>query len=253
MSKATSPPSPTYKTQQFASLTGVSVRALHHYDRLGLLKPRRSSAGYRIYTDADVSVLEQIVALKFIGLPLRAIPRLLKINPADLARTLAAQRLALEEKRRLLDLAITAVRQAEASILDQPVVTTLTRILEVIAMQNTDDEWTKKYDALVQGKVEHLQAMPAATRNALRQQWADLFKDVERALARDPASPEAQALGDRWLKLLEPFAAGPIDPALVASFGGASNPAQAWPQSRAAFGDRRVWDFMRQVLTARSQ
>jgi hypothetical protein len=50
MPKATSPPSPTYKTQQFASLTGVSVRALHHYDRLGLLKPRRSSAGYRIYT-----------------------------------------------------------------------------------------------------------------------------------------------------------------------------------------------------------
>ena len=99
--------------------------------------------------------------------------------------------------------------------------------------------------------MERLQAMPAATRDALRQQWSDLFKEAERALSLDPAGTEAQALGDRWLKLLEPFAAGPIEPALVASFGAASNPAQAWPQSIAAFGDARVWEFMRKVLAAR--
>jgi MerR family regulatory protein/Acetyltransferase (GNAT) domain len=35
--------------QEFAALTGVTVRALHHYDRLGLLQPRRTSSGYRLY------------------------------------------------------------------------------------------------------------------------------------------------------------------------------------------------------------
>jgi DNA-binding transcriptional MerR regulator len=39
-----------FKFCEFAALTGVTVRALHHYDRLGLLKPSRySSAGYRLY------------------------------------------------------------------------------------------------------------------------------------------------------------------------------------------------------------
>ena len=43
----------TYRTKEFAQLAGVSVRALHYYDRLGLLKPRRSPAGYRTYSARD--------------------------------------------------------------------------------------------------------------------------------------------------------------------------------------------------------
>ena len=43
----------TYRTAAFAALAGVTPRALRHYDRLGLLKPRRTTAGYRIYTERD--------------------------------------------------------------------------------------------------------------------------------------------------------------------------------------------------------
>jgi DNA-binding transcriptional MerR regulator len=52
---------PVYRVRAFAELAGVTVRALHHYDRLGLLKPRRTAAGYRVYTTADLPTLEQIV------------------------------------------------------------------------------------------------------------------------------------------------------------------------------------------------
>jgi hypothetical protein len=55
----------TYRTREFAKLAGVTVRALHHYDRLGLLKPRRTPAGYRAYSTRDLEGLEQIVALKW--------------------------------------------------------------------------------------------------------------------------------------------------------------------------------------------
>ena len=44
----------TYRTAAFAALAGVTPRALRHYDRLGLLKPRRTTAGYRIYTERDL-------------------------------------------------------------------------------------------------------------------------------------------------------------------------------------------------------
>jgi DNA-binding transcriptional MerR regulator len=44
-----------YRIREFAALAGVTVRALHHYDRLGLLKPSgRSRGGYRLYRDSDL-------------------------------------------------------------------------------------------------------------------------------------------------------------------------------------------------------
>jgi DNA-binding transcriptional MerR regulator len=49
-----------FQAREFAELTGVTVRTLHHYDRLGLLKPSRySRAGYRLYRASDVARLEQ--------------------------------------------------------------------------------------------------------------------------------------------------------------------------------------------------
>jgi DNA-binding transcriptional MerR regulator len=46
---------------------------LHHYDRLGLLTPSRTEAEYRLYTEADLERLEQIIALKFLGFSLRQV------------------------------------------------------------------------------------------------------------------------------------------------------------------------------------
>jgi DNA-binding transcriptional MerR regulator len=50
-----------YQVQEFARLAGVTVRALHHYDQLGLLRPKRTRSGYRRYSLSDLGRLEQIV------------------------------------------------------------------------------------------------------------------------------------------------------------------------------------------------
>ncbi len=102
-----------YRVQEFAELAGVTVRALHHYDRLGLLKPKRSEAGYRLYGLGDLERLEQIVALKFLGIPLKQIKNLFHRDAFELPRALRMQRRVLEEKRRLLDSAISAIGEAE--------------------------------------------------------------------------------------------------------------------------------------------
>ena len=94
----------TYRISEFALLAGVTVRALHHYDRLGLLKPRRTQTRYRVYSAKDLETLEQIVALKFIGLPLDKIKLLLRRNRFDLCTALRAQRTLLEHKKGLLDM-----------------------------------------------------------------------------------------------------------------------------------------------------
>ena len=86
-----------YRVHEFAARAGVTVKALHHYDRVGLLEPRRTGAGYRIYTDLDLERLEQIVALKFLGLSLKAIKVLLESGLPSLPDALRLQRQVLEE------------------------------------------------------------------------------------------------------------------------------------------------------------
>lgn len=97
-----------YKVHDSAALAGITVKALHHYDRLGLLRPQRTDAGYRVYTLRDLDRLEQIVALKFIGIPLKQIKSLLHRETLAVAQALRLQRRELEQKRRLIDRAIEA-------------------------------------------------------------------------------------------------------------------------------------------------
>lgn len=68
----------TFRIQEFAKLAGVTVRALHHYDRLKLLSPaHRSEGGYRLYCREDLGRLERILVLRYLGLSLREIGALL--------------------------------------------------------------------------------------------------------------------------------------------------------------------------------
>src|SRR5687767_8401828 len=63
----------SYLIQEFAQLAGTTVRALQHYDRLGLLSPARTATGARLYSTADLQALVQIMALKSVGVPLKKI------------------------------------------------------------------------------------------------------------------------------------------------------------------------------------
>jgi DNA-binding transcriptional MerR regulator len=106
----------TYGIAAFAALAGVTPRALRHYDRLGLLKPRRSSAGYRRYSERDLETLEEIVALKFIGVPLKQIAAIRGRRDRPFLQVLRAQRETLDAKRRLLTKAVEAIASAEATL-----------------------------------------------------------------------------------------------------------------------------------------
>ncbi len=67
-----------WKVGELAKTTGLTVRALHHYDEMGLLVPlERTAAGHRLYVDVDVRRLYRIVALRHVGLPLAEISSLL--------------------------------------------------------------------------------------------------------------------------------------------------------------------------------
>ena len=201
--------SDTYRIGEFAELAGVTVRALHHYDRIGLLKPQRGKSGNRLYRLEDLQRLEQIAALKFLGIPLQEIKLLLKHGLLTLIDSLHVQREALTEKRKLIDRAIVAIEAAEKVI--QSGQTTdasiLRKIIEVIDMQPqenfmrkyyTEQAWTERAQLR-----EHWEHAPAETRERWRQASQQLFIEVEAAVDLDAASEAAQALTKRWLQLAE--------------------------------------------------
>ena len=60
-----------WRIKEISDLTKISVRTLHHYDKIGLLKSSmRESNGYRWYSEGDLAKLQQIIALKFFGFSL---------------------------------------------------------------------------------------------------------------------------------------------------------------------------------------
>jgi DNA-binding transcriptional MerR regulator len=179
-----------FKVRAFAELAGVTVRALHHYDRLALLSPKRTRAGYRVYSARDLERLEQIVALKFLGFPLKQIKSVLDRDSRSLGDVLCAQRRALEEKRRRLDKAIGVIADAERSIqpgraADSAV---LKRIIEVFDMTDANDEMRKYYsDAAWAELSKRREEMTDRLRDIAMEgtrKWEALFKDITESRSR---------------------------------------------------------------------
>jgi DNA-binding transcriptional MerR regulator len=193
-----------YRVHEFAELAGVTVKTLHHYDRLGLLRPRRTAADYRVYTTADLVRLEQILALKTIGFSLKDIHALLHREALPLPAVFRQQRAVLEEKRRLLERAIRALSDAERAATSASATPTaiLQDVIRVMNMQDIDG--MRKYysdDAWAQWQ-HYYDDWPSPA-------WQALYRDITAALGSDPAAPLAQALADRWQALTKKDAVTP--------------------------------------------
>jgi DNA-binding transcriptional MerR regulator len=116
----------TYQVKEVAGLTGLTVRALHHYDSIGLLAPRaRSAAGYRLYDEDDLLRLQQILIGRELGLSLEGIRRSLDDPRFDRREALLAQRAELATRAEratdmmhAIDAALTAIEEKDMSNVD---------------------------------------------------------------------------------------------------------------------------------------
>ena len=89
---------------EMAKLTGVSVRTLHYYDQIGLLRPETAAdSGYRWYGEADVERMQQILFFRELDFPLKDIRAILSDPHYDKREALLRQRHLLQLKRERLD------------------------------------------------------------------------------------------------------------------------------------------------------
>ena len=109
------PSEATYSIKELAELGGVSVRTLHHYDRIGLLVPERKSNGYRRYTARDVERLQLVLLYRACGMELSRIALMLDDPTLDTAAILRDQLSRLRAQRTALDQVIATAERTLAS------------------------------------------------------------------------------------------------------------------------------------------
>lgn len=244
-----------WQTREFARRANVTVRTLHYYDRINLLKPRRFDRnGFRLYGEQEFARLQQITTLKFIGFPLKQIKKILGARDYDLAETLSLQRMIIQAQRHRLNLALEAISRAEKVFADDGSIDweSFKQIIEVINMQE-NTEWTRAYySESAQAKVEERKNLwSPELQERVSRDWNELTRDIETAIAdgTKPSDERAQKLAARWRGLIEEFTGGDkeIQQGLNKMYADEKNWQTDWKKP---FSDE-VQDFMIEAMKAK--
>jgi DNA-binding transcriptional MerR regulator len=205
---------------------GVSVKALRVYEAQGLVEPHRTETGWRAYGPEQVARLHQVLALKRLGLPLRAIGELLAGRFKALDAVLEVQEQALRRTKaeaerglRLLARARRRLRSGETLSMDD--LSQLTRETTMTDNRMDPEEYKRVFGPLA---AKHFtpedearwREREIAEGEGGQEAWQEVIAEGNALLAegKDPHSPEAMGLAVRWMGLLNRFSGG--DPAVHA-------------------------------------
>jgi DNA-binding transcriptional MerR regulator len=184
------------KIGELAKRTGLTVRALHHYDAIGLLSPSaRSDAGYRLYNEADLARLHRILALRRFGMAL-----------AEIGTTLTGPDLPLadlvERQIAMLDRQI-----AQASVLRSRLARLRGQLDD--GLQPDPADWLTTLEQMTMYDKyftqEELEQLPLYTQaDKVEGEWQALVADVRKLIdaGTSPADAESRTLAKRWMAMV---------------------------------------------------
>ncbi|MEU5694575.1 MerR family transcriptional regulator [Actinosynnema sp. NPDC020468] len=175
---------------ELAQAAGITVRTLHHYDAIGLLRPgERTPAGHRRYTPDDVRRLYRIRALSHLGMPLDRVADALA-DTSGLHRLLTAQLADLDARARR----VAELRARVADLLTDPDPEP-ERLLAALEAQSLLDAHLSadQRDALTDRR-----AALGSRVEDLRREWLDLLRELDRRERAGVPAAESADLAARW-------------------------------------------------------
>ena len=217
----------TFTIGELARRTGTTVRTLHHYDDLGLLRPLAGGRGERrLYGPAELHRLQRILSLRGLGFSLDEIGAALD-DPEHAPLALVERHVArldeeLDAARRLrdrLEAIASSLRSAAAPAVDD--------LLGAIETMNEMERFKEHYTAEQLEYLEQRARDVGAERMAsVQDDWRDLFAAFRDAHERDldPSSDEVQALAARHRALIDEFTGGREDVREALGRANAANP-----------------------------
>lgn len=193
-----------YTVKQVAALANVTVRTLHHYDEIGLLRPTAVGAnGYRYYDDAALLRLQQILFYREIGLELAQIKDILDSPDFDLLTALRSHRTVLADKGRRLNDLITTI-DATISHLAGEMTMSKKRMFEPFSdeqQQQYEREARLQWDPdLVNSSIKLWNSYTQAQKDAVMAEAGQIYTDIADALeaGTPPQDASVQAILVRW-------------------------------------------------------
>ncbi|NJN18545.1 MAG: MerR family transcriptional regulator [Oscillochloris sp.] len=201
----------TFTVQEFARLAQVSVRTLHHYDTINLLKPsERSASGRRRYRRSDLLRLQQILTMKYLGFSLAEIGRLLDRPDYDLRTSLHTQHSAITQHILDLQAVAFAIKQTMATLeIDrEPDWNQVIAIISGLSDAKREDWISRFYPPEVWAWLRERAAQtPPEMLHAGVDEWQALYRDFAAVQQQQygPESPQAQQLAARMQQLIDIF------------------------------------------------
>jgi DNA-binding transcriptional MerR regulator len=236
--------------RQLANMAGVSVRTLHHYDHIGLLRPSaRTAAGYRLYGTKDLLRLQQILLFKELDLPLEEIRRILDDPGFDPVQALAQHRRTLELRAERLahllhtiDRTIARLTEVDMSLTDEELYEGLPKEQVERWKREVDERYDPK---LVAESNRRVHAMGKEQWNAVKAEGDAISRRMAELMGRAPSDPEVQATIARQHAWIENFY-----PCSAEVFQGLGQLYAENPEFRANYDKVRpgLADFMRDAM-----
>lgn len=193
------------RVKEVADLTGISVRTLHYYDEIGLLKPETiTAAGYREYSEKNLETLQQILFFKELGFPLQKIEEIITNPSFDRQKALEVQYKMLLKKRSQLD---RIIRTIEKTIQHEKGEIKMSNKDRFAGFDFSHNPYEKEARELWgDAAVDQANARLAALSKSEREEFAERFKEIYENLAKlrhlPPDSEEAQAAIEEWYLFL---------------------------------------------------
>jgi DNA-binding transcriptional MerR regulator len=198
-----------WHTQDVCRLTGVSARTLQHYDSIGLLKASmRLSNGYRVYSEADLARLQQILALKSFGFELSKIKEVLS-GQSDMLKLLQMQKDFLQQKTQQFKEAIDIL----AAVIDDSKIAgsvgaeSTLKLIGVYKMTKELEQssFAKVFTKEQLKKFAEMPKPPEEEEVQYGKDWENLIAEVAKHLDTDPYSETGQAYAKQWMNLVDHY------------------------------------------------
>ncbi len=198
------------KVGELARRTRVTIRTLHHYDEIGLLRPSlHTESGHRLYTAGDVARLQQVLSLRWLGFSLEEIRDCLDrpgFAPLEVIRLHVARlREQIELQRRLCERLEAFASAGEVSAEDLLQTIEVMSMIESYYTPEQMESFRKRGAEAAAAGVDLAQQAQQGTAA-----WQELLAQykVEMDSGTDPADPKVQALEKRRQALVNAFSGG---------------------------------------------
>lgn len=187
----------TYSVKKLASLAGVSVRTLHHYDRLGLLKPSvRTEARYRLYGEKELIRLQQILFYKELDFPLQEIRRVLEDPEFDLMTALQSHKTALRDRRDRLTTLLGTLDKTISKLKGEQIMVTDEELYAGFPKEQAEayrQEAVAKYgEKIVEESEDKLRKLSKAEFETVKAEGEDIARTLVGMMEMTPEEPAVQ-------------------------------------------------------------